>query len=313
MSKLNEKIICFVLAGELNDCFLSQIAMFNLAVNKSNSLPTNIQIKAYLGTDDNCTIPVRWRKHLEGVEIVYIQKQFYPDIYIPQAMFRFVGDYTGVDYVILCDADTLILGSIDHVIQQLYYGYPVSGVIAHYPPSCFEDSNKDWQSISKKLTNKSITLPYNYTLMNSNELAIKNHPKSPFYLNHGFLAFQSDALKEFSTQYVKMRKLVCEIINPPFFAGQIALTLTVNDLGWQGDTLSMKYNFPNDEKALKLHAYESQDIRVLHYLRENNINRCSLFSEQIAFNSFISKIPPYSDEILHIAIMKLTKGIYPFN
>ena len=98
----------------------------------------------------------------------------------------------------------------------------------------------------------------------------------------------------------------------PFFAGQIALAMTVHALGWRAAPLPMRYNFPNDDRALALHLHEAQDVRVLHYLRERNYRRTELFASRAGFESYIAKPPDMADQVLHRALMWLTGGEYPF-
>lgn len=307
---IDGKRICFSIPGEVTDGFLSQIAMFRIALRQCPAPTCDARIIAYLGCDGDVNIPERWRKHLEGVDIRLVRMPGDPYGYVAQAKKRFTENDPSLDYVILCDADTLILGDITEAIGRLADGAPVAGVIAHNPPPRY--NNEDWREISTALNGSPVELPYHYTLLPPAPSTTPDPLRSPFYLNHGFLAFRADALREFDKPFSQMRDAVAGLIERPNFAGQIGLSLTMQTLGWYGAPLSMRYNYPNDDKALRLHGYEEQEIRVLHYLRENKYRRNELFSKEAVFRSFMAERPEDADRVVFDAIMRLTKGQYPF-
>jgi len=307
------KRICFSIAGESNNHFVSQIAMFNLALRQLPEPYSQAHIKAFLGVEDEHNYDQKWGDHLTNVEIISIKKRNYSSVYIPQALQRFCANYSDYDYVIMCDADTLILGDLDEVLSSLSKQEPIAGVLAHLPPSNFSNPNNNWREISHKLCKKSINLRYKYTLIDYEEGQNTKSLRAPYYLNNGFIAFHAQSFSDFSAVYPNMRELVCELINPPFFAGQIALALTINHLNWEGICLPMRYNFPNDSRAIKQHGSEANDVIVLHYLRENNYSRSTLFSQENTFYQFLELNHTVPDRLVFDAIMKLTKGHYPFN
>ncbi len=302
---LDENGICFSIPGEVTEGFLSQIAMFNLALRALPAPLGAARIVVSLGCAPGTSVPARWQPYLRDVEIRLVHRPDSEKQNLIQAPIRFCEDDPTLDYVILCDADTLILGDISEVLHLLGRGFPVAGMIAHFPPFDADE----WGDLSTRLTGSPIEQPYLYTLMDAKTAYTQ---RAPFYINHGFLAFRADALRTFATPYVQMRKVVAETIERPFFSGQVALSLTLNALGWRGAPLPMRYNFPNDQRAFDLHAHEALDIRVLHYLRERHFQRASLFADAESFHAFIDTPPEAPDAPLHAAIMRLTEGRYPF-
>lgn len=302
---LEARRICFSIPGEMTDGFLSQIAMFRLALRALPAPIGGARIIAYLGCPPGSTVPLRWQPYLHDVEFRLFHEPA-PDNQLIQATQRFCQDDPALDYVILCDADTLILGDITQALVQLAHGFAAAGVIAHAPPC----SEKDWIALSTAITGTPIALPYHYTIWTTS--SGPTH-RAPFYVNHGFLAFRADALRDFAAPYLEMRKTVASRVERPFFTGQIALALTLHALGWQGAALPMRYNFPNDPRAFDLHNREAQDIRVLHYLREHHFQRASLFADATAFHAFADTLPAPADQPLHDAILRLTGGQYPFS
>ena len=311
ISALDGQRIAFSIPGEVTDGFLSQIAMFNLALRQRPAPLNTARIIAYLGCEAETRIPDRWQPHLKDVEIRFVQRTPGQHDYVVQAARRFTEDDPTLDYVILCDADTLVMGNLDKVLSQLAFGFPIAGVIAHYPPPGI--TGQHWQDLSHRLTGRPLAMPYRYTLHNPAAGSEAPAPQAPFYLNHGFLAFRADALRAFTAPYLKMRKSVEETLETPFFAGQMALALTANALHWTGAALPMRFNFPNDDNATALHAYEAHDIRVLHYLRERSYKRSELFSDPTVFAHFLKQRPEDSNHVVFDAIMQLTQGAYPFS
>lgn len=300
--------IGFLIPGEPTDGFLSQIAMFDLALRHAPAPICDARLIAYLANDRRSTLPERWRAPLNNVEARFVPSQTEDHPYGAHAARRFAEDDPDLDIVILSDADTMVLGDLRDVLRLLAQGFPVTGVIANSPP--FKEDL--WANLSTRLTGRAISQPYFYTLMDPATAALANAPRAPFYANHGFLAFRGDALRQFSAPYLKMRMAVTRTMERPFFAGQIAMALTVHALEWHGVALPMRYNFPNDDRALALHRYEAQDVRILHYLRERNYHRSELFASRAGFEKFVQKPPDAADQTLYQALMHLTGGDYPF-
>lgn len=307
--------ICFLINGEPTDGYLSQIAFFNFALRQAPPPYCDARVIASLGTEGAPLVPERWRSHLHDVEVRFVpSEEVRQEGPFAQGNARVTFREPDIDYVIMCDTDTMVLDHLDEVMALLYNGVPVAGVIAHLPPPHFNDWNHDdtWRDVSTKLTGAPIPLRYFYTLAEPSQPSSPKRLRAPFYVNYGFAPFRADALQEFSAPYLKIRPKVDLWYGQKLFSGQIALALTVHALGWQPVALSMKFNYPNDDRALQLHAYEAQDIRVLHYLREHRYLRKKIFSQETDFLEFMQQQPKDADHLLHAAITRLTGGSYPF-
>ncbi|MBY6067780.1 hypothetical protein KUW17_13570 [Leisingera aquaemixtae] len=298
--------IAFLIPGEVTDGFLSQVAMFNVTLRSQKAPLCDARLIAFLGCEDGVEVPERWRRHLKDVEFRLIRRPESERQKMVQAPMRFMIDDPDLDYVFLCDADTLLTGDLREVLAQLACGFPVAGALAHLPPRGMETA-ESWQALSTATTGRPIELRYKYTLTHPN-IALR----APFYLNHGFIAFRTDALREFQQLYPELRQKAADVLEMPNFAGQVGLSLTVNALGWEGSVLPLRFNFPNDIRAYAMHPYEGSDIRLLHYLRENAFRRSTLFADKAAFDAFMGSAPQQSDQHFHQALMNLTNGEYPF-
>lgn len=303
--------LCFSIPGEVTDGFLSQIAMFALVLRALPAPWSQARIIAYLGCEPGVTIPPRWQPHLADVECRLFHRPASEAHLIEQARRRFTDVPEACDYVFLCDADTLILGGLDEAVHALAQGAPVAGVIAHFPPPQFSDAEWDAQALA--LTGRVLARPYVYTLQEPPARYGQPVLRAPFYLNHGFVGFRADALRIFGPQFHQARSAAMGYLKLPIFGGQLALTLTMAHLGWTGAVLPMRYNFPNDPRAVALHRYEAQDIRVLHYLRENYYRRSTLFADPAQFAAYLAlEDLPLEEQILQASLMRFTGGEYPF-
>lgn len=298
--------IAFLIPGEVTDGFLSQIAMFNISLRYQPAPLCNARLIAYLGCEDGVEIPERWQHHMKDVEFRLIRRPESESTKMVQGPLRFMIDDTDLDYVFLCDADTLLTGDLNEVLAQLVFGFPVAGAIAHLPPKGMENPEA-WQALSQSITGKPIKLRHRYAILNP-----KISLRAPFYLNYGFVAFRTDALREFQKIYLDINQKAADALAEPRFSGQVGFSLAMNALDWQGSVLPMRFNFPNDMRAYALHPYEGSDIRLIHYLRERSFKRATLFSKQGAFDAFLRSSPQQADQHFHQALMIYTNGEYPF-
>lgn len=299
------KRIGFSIPGEVTDGFLSQIAMFDFALRKLPKPWSDARLLAYLGCEDDTEVPQRWLPYLENVEIHLVRRPRSEEKQYAQASMRFFETDPNLDFVFLCDADTLPIGTLDGALSKLTLGFPVVGALAHAPPEGF--TPKIWETLSQKVCGKSIALPYEYQL-----LSAAQNSAAPFYLNHGCIGFRMDALREFQGVYTKMRADAKACLVHKEFAGQVGLTLATNLLDWEGCVLPNRFNFPNDHIAFALHYHEGSCARLIHYLRETQFLRSELFASQTAFDAFVAIEPNQQNRAFHAAVLNLTHGVYPF-
>jgi len=313
LSAVEGRRIALSIPGEMTDGFLSQIALFQRALRRLPAPYRDARILAYLGCNPGTGLPERfpgrWREVLRDVELRPVPHDG-TEGYVPQARARFAEDDPNLDYIFLCDADTLPLGAFDAPLAALVAGAPVTGVIAHGPPPHF--GNNDWNALANELTGKPLTFPYRYTIWQAPTPALDRAIRAPFYLNHGIVGFRAEALRAFHPVFVRLRAAVARRVAHPAFAGQMALTLAVHVLGWDPVALPLRYNFPNDDRALARHPSEAADLRHLHFLREERFRRETLLADPQAFSAFMAQPPKGADRLLYDGLWALTGGEYPF-
>jgi hypothetical protein len=101
-------------------------------------------------------------------------------------------------------------------------------------------------------------------------------------------------------------------VEAPVFSGQIALTLALAAHDVATRAVGLRYNFPNDRRADRLHPEELLDVRLIHYLRTEQFDRQEIFATERAFHRFLSLQLDGSDRVFQLYIRKLTKDVYPF-
>ncbi|BDW96370.1 hypothetical protein MACH10_20550 [Thalassospira tepidiphila] len=321
-SSLDQLKIDFIIPGEPNDGFLSQIAFFQKALETTFTRPSQARLVCYLGSGEGVdVVPSRWAQHLKNVDVrfvdpVAVQKEGY----LVQARARFEHAlHTDAHICILCDADTLPVGALDAVLRALAEGAPVAGVIAHLPPpNLFTPEIPDFESLGKVVNGKPLDTPFKYTLLGypreSNKQIQLRSPMAPFYLNHGFVAFRQDALRDFSPAFMKMRARMMSDFGMGGFAGQVAVPLTLQQLGWGGVALPMRYNYPNDVRAVRFQKGEERAIMFLHYLRERHFKRNAILANKADYLAFMQKPLNDIDQITQAAFRAVAGGEhYPFD
>jgi hypothetical protein len=321
LNSLDQLKIDFIIPGEPNDGFLSQIAFFQKALETTFTRPSQARLVCYLGSREGVNVvPERWAGHLKNVDVrfvdpVAVQKEGY----LVQARARFEhAQQTDAHICILCDADTVPVGALDAVLKALAEGAPVAGVIAHLPPPrLFTPEVPDFETLGKVVNGRRLQTPFKYTLLgypaeNNNQRQVRL-PMAPFYLNHGFVAFRQDALRDFSPAFMKMRATLMSDFGMGDFAGQVAVPLTLQQLGWGGVALPMRYNYPNDVRAVQFQKGEERAIMFLHYLRERHFKRSSVLASKSDYLDFMQKPLNDIDQITQAAFRAVAGGKeYPF-
>lgn len=136
--------------------------------------------------------------------------------------------------------------------------------------------------------------------------------RCPFYVNFGFVVFPRGQIDAVAATAVKLLPQVVPMLREPFYAGQVALTLSVYQLGLAHHAVDIKYNFPNDAAAEALHAESMRDIRVIHHLRVDHFDRQQIFADEPAFNWFLNLRLSGSELTFQQRVREITGGRYPF-
>jgi hypothetical protein len=96
------------------------------------------------------------------------------------------------------------------------------------------------------------------------------------------------------------------------FTGQIGIALAVEKAGIPWRALPMRFNFPNDRNADRLHPEELKQVILIHYLRHSQFDRHRIFADRDAFDRFLALDLTGSDLIFRAHVRRVTGALYPF-
>jgi hypothetical protein len=95
---------------------------------------------------------------------------------------------------------------------------------------------------------------------------------SPPYFNTGVLFAPAKLLEKLYEPYMDALHFVRKCMDSYFFE-QIALTLAVAKHGIPVEVLAVRYNYPNQAAFDALYPQELSDVRLLHFLRTDIVQR----------------------------------------
>ncbi len=210
---------------------------------------------------------------------------------------------TDADFILMADADTMFIRGVDDLLLSLRESPAIAGVIAHVPPFLGQPE-VTWKSLLKIYGRALPKDLYQHTgwgtMFHDPQLRF-----GPAYYNFGAVfipaAMMPDLAKTFAAN------LSDKSSNVGYFQGQVALTLSIHDLDLPRIALEPRYNFPNDPRFEQAYPQDLADVRILHYLRLEQIQRDAIWQSPEMLDSFLARrdLMP-SNEILRSRIQFLT-------
>lgn len=207
-----------------------------------------------------------------GVEVRWVdEKLFGREGWYATACERFRHELRS-DVVLLLDADTLIAGPLDDLVELAHRSGALCGVVAHVPPL----SRSQWQAIYDSLGLGPLMTPCEHTgwgYMFQDE-SVRYCPP---YFNLGVLAAPATIARRIGTELYELMGRV-DAVERTHFRVQIAVSLAVTSLGLPYRTLPFRWNFANDPLLEALHAAELAHVRIIHLLRRHQFYKDELFA-----------------------------------
>jgi hypothetical protein len=199
--------------------------------------------------------------------------------YFGTSDFRYALPESTADLVVLADADTALVQPIAQDFSWMLCDEPcIAGHMAHIPPPSRFLERSDltardfWPFLFQKF---SIPFPdelYRY----SRDLA-EEFPTAPAYYNLGFIALNCSALRIVKNAIFDVHKRLNKIIQSEMRC-QIALTLISYKHALKRRNLPAIFNAANDDAYLRHNGVPPDEIKVLHYLRTNELDRDSFLT-----------------------------------
>lgn len=207
---------------------------------------------------------------------------------------------SNADVVLFADADVIFVAGVDDFLQTLEHMPAIAGVIAHAPPG----ENLDWDQLFR---DADVPLPRDVYQYSGWRLLCDDPAKrfTPAYYNFGALFIPGVWVSTLGYVYERLLDLT-EKAGHGYFKGQVAVTLALYKLGRRRLALEPRYNFPNDPLFDSAYPQDLRDVRILHYLRNDIVNRDRDFASIEALRALVArKDLTGSNEVLRATVEKL--------
>lgn len=208
-----------------------------------------------------------------GVEVRWIDESLFArESWFATASERFRYEFAS-DVVLALDADTLIVGPLDELIEEAHGARAVCGVVAHMPPLA---RREQWQEIYRACGLGDLETPCEHTgwgyMFDDETLRY-----CPPYFNLGVLAAPAAAMRRIGGVVYDLMA-AADAVQRTNYRAQIAVSLAVTRFALPYRALPFRWNFANDPLLEALHAKELSDVRIIHLLRKHQIHKNELYA-----------------------------------
>jgi hypothetical protein len=191
------------------------------------------------------------------------------------------------DIVVHCDADVCVMRRFDELLERVDVARPtVAGCMAHYTPFPGDAAENDarWRAMFAAAALPEPRLDHRYSLADGDYRG-----GAPPYFNAGFVVMNGGGWEGVVADidpYAEVARVQLAAVGREFFANQIALSLAIAHRGIEAVPLGLEYNCPNEDKVLAHGVRHEQDVRAMHFLRHEEIDRKNFLAEPAAFAQF---------------------------
>jgi len=309
----------FLYCGSANDGFFAQIAFARLCLDALGGDFRDARVVAALAEYETPEVPARWQPYFERIEVIWANPEGLPnDGWLLQHYARYPAIRDDADIAVISDADVCVFRPFDGLVDELIAAPAIAGVIAHYHfplDGQRGDPGADWSRIARHALGRDVARPHRY-LYGRDPYEPRIHdaaarPPAPFYLNYGVVMGTPRLLKMLGAGEMALKPVVEEITGP-YWAPQVALALTCDDLSLPVRALPPRYNWANRPETIELYPGEAAQISLFHNMDKKDINGSRIFTTEDHFRAFIEAEYQGSNEIFRRHVLKVTGGRYPF-
>lgn len=213
---------------------------------------------------------------------------------------------TDADIVLLQDADTLVIRSLDDLLESLVTAPMVAGVMTHVPPF-WGLAGHSWKNVYASVGRAMPPDRYEHSGWKG-MFHDPAHRFAPAYFNFGVVFVPGALMPALANEYERQLETAQRTPIHRVFSGQLAFSLALYELNIPRTALPIRYNYPNDEWADRLHVNDLADVRIIHYLREEVIgSRRGTWGDEAAFKAFLHrKDLTGSNEVLRSTTSRLS-------
>ncbi len=208
-----------------------------------------------------------------GVEVRWVDEDLFArESFYATACERFRYEFTS-DVVLALDADTLIAGPLDELVEETHRTGAFCGVVAHMPPFSLREQ---WQEIYDSCGLGKLKTPCQHTGWGYmfNDEAMRYCPP---YFNLGVLAAPAAVMRSIGSSIYELMAAV-DAVHRTMYRVQIGVSLAVTRFALPFRALPFRWNFVNDPLLEALHADELGNVRIIHLLRKHQIHKDEVYA-----------------------------------
>jgi hypothetical protein len=199
------------------------------------------------------------------------------------ADFRYLLPDPAADLIVLADADTVLVKPIKDDFLWMIRGEPcIAAHMAHYPapfkPLGRSELKADnlWPFLFQEFSIPWPETLYPYSLDHDGRF-----PSIPAYYNLGFVVLNRAALQIFRETIFPVEQRLMQLIDSNMRC-QMAVTLISYQHEMQRQNLPAIYNAANDLAHLNYNRIHADEIKVIHYLRNDEIDRSFFLTDRLS-------------------------------
>lgn len=181
--------------------------------------------------------------------------------YIETVLDKFKPPFRG-DYILSLDADVICCDAFNSLFIQ---NERISGVMAHVPPI----SAMNWRRLMMEFGVYNFSLDKQY----SGYGVMTNERFGPTYFNSGVVFGPRHIFEQLYEPYFDAIRFLRRTFADTYWFDQLGLALGIAKAGIEANILPLRYNFPNQKEFDERFPSELRDVRFLHYLRTDIIDR----------------------------------------
>jgi hypothetical protein len=190
---------------------------------------------------------------------------------------RFYAPVVG-DHVIILDCDVLVMRPFD----ELFAVDAIQGVQAHVSPI----GDADWRTLFSLFGIEPIRFAHAYS---GNGIMGPVGQLGPWYANSGMVFGPRALFERLCEPYQAAVAFLRTVMTDTYWFDQLALALAVAKSDVAACTLPLRFNFPNQAAFDLAHPAELADVRFLHYLRTDTVQRDRDFEDPEATRRLIGR------------------------
>jgi hypothetical protein len=260
--------------------FFSLVRFYNFALRRLDSAQYR-EARLMIIVGDHCDLDLVRRQNQWSEDFNITWERVPDDVFdefhwAGTANWRLSIPSDDADVIVLSDADTVLLRDVDPLLTELPTATAwIRGHMAHFPPPPGSKTNAPIGSEFWPWLFNIFDIPWPPATYRYSMDADRSLPESPAYFNLGFVALNRKALSVYASEITEVTRRVTAATDS-FMRCQIALTIVAHRAGIDIGTLPAAYNAANDVAHLKTNGLTAEQIRVLHFLREDEVTRDEL-------------------------------------